>query len=245
MTIDSPLWSPRRTARRAVIDELRQRGTARNAEIARTLGLKTSTVGSILHWLRAIGCVRRLKMGLYQFVRMPEYLSTWQQDLADLPLVPAPGATMPEKIINLLKDAPNQSLGFLALWKRSGLSRQATGAVLSKLLERGVLERPRRGRYHLLCIPRPDKGWPDLILNSLTERPWQRISEIHRHIEAAMSEDTLRKILRRLIAERRVVRRKAFYGLTGEQRDLQQWRNTYAAQRPRRKYRRRRNRTTP
>jgi len=210
--------------------------------VARALGLKPSTVGSIMHWLRVIGCVRRLKMGVYQFVRVPDHIQAWEKELGPGATSPPVGKTMPEKIINLLKDAPDQTMSFLAMWKRSRLSRQATGAVLSKLVERGVVERLRRGRYRLIYVPCPDKGWPDLVLRCLTAKPWLRISEIHRNIEKIMSEDTLRKILRKMIATDRIVRVGAFYSLPNELRDMHGHRAMYAAARPKRKYRRRKKR---
>mgnify|MGYP001385359952 CR=1 FL=1 len=235
-----PLWTPRWTARGAVVEELRKHGTVRNADVAAALGLKSSTVGSIMHWLRLTGCARRLKMGVYQFVRLPEHIKAWEREVeGNLSALPV-GETMPEKIINLLRDAPDQTMSFLALWRRSRLTRQATGAVLSKLARRGVVERVRRGRYRLVYVPRAVKGWPDLLAKCLAERPWMRISETHRAIDKVMSEDTLRKTLRKMIAAGSVVRVGAFYAPSGETADMATCRAAYAADRPKRRRRRKR-----
>jgi predicted transcriptional regulator of viral defense system len=138
----------RKTARWAVVQELKRRKTARNVEIARALDLRPSTVGYILHQLRVTGCAKRIKTGVYTFVRMPKNLHFWDDGVKIDGRIPAPvGKTMPDKIINLLENAPRGALSFLAIWKLSRLERNVTGAVLSDLVNRGLVKRVRRGLY--------------------------------------------------------------------------------------------------
>ncbi len=138
---------PRRTARWQVVQELKKRGTARNIDIARELDLRPSTVGYILYQLRVSGCAKRIKTGVYEFVCIPENLHFWDDGVTE-ETVPAPeGSTMPEVLLNLLRNAPKGALSFRALWKLSGLPRNVTGAVLSDLVKRGMVERVRRGLY--------------------------------------------------------------------------------------------------
>ena len=68
-------YKPRRTARWAVVQELKRRGTARNRDLSRDLNLKPSTVGYILYQLRITGCANRIDTGVYEFVRVPENLN--------------------------------------------------------------------------------------------------------------------------------------------------------------------------
>ncbi len=135
------------TARWAVVQELKRLGTARNIDIARTLSLRPSAVGYVLHQLRVSGCAKRIKTGHYEFTRMPENLHHWNDgiDAANAPTIT--GQTMPEKIINLLSQAPNGALTFTAIQKLTGLPRNVAGAVLSDLVKRGQLVRIRRGLY--------------------------------------------------------------------------------------------------
>jgi len=137
----------RKTARWLVVQELKRRGTARNIELARALDLRPSTVGYILYQLRVANCAKRLGTGLYEFLRMPGNLHFWDDGIRQGSIPVAEGATMPDKILSLLKDAPRGALSFWALWKLSGLPRNVTGAVLSDLVKRGSVERVRRGLY--------------------------------------------------------------------------------------------------
>jgi hypothetical protein len=133
-----------------VIQELRRRGRARNIEIARQLDLRPSTVGYILYQLRIKGCAKRIQTGLYEFVALPEDLHYWDDGLdGRQPMPSTDDGTMPEKIVKLLASAPKGALSFRAIWKLSGLSRNVTGAVLSDLVKRGVIERVLRGLYAL------------------------------------------------------------------------------------------------
>jgi|GEM_PF-2674006 len=148
---DSEL-APVKTARWAVIQELRKRGTARNREIARALDLKPSTVGYILYRLRIEGHARRVRMGLYEFISTPRTMQIWEElpqgDPESLRRA-AEGDTMPRKILNLLAEAPGRTLSFRLLWKLTGLKRQVAGAVLSDLVKRGLVDRVHRGIYKL------------------------------------------------------------------------------------------------
>ncbi len=137
------------SARWQVITELRQRGRARNIDIARTLGMTPGAVGYILYQLRLRGYVRRIKTGLYEFGRMPDDLYFWEHEQHLINLRPPESGTMPEKIVGLMKQAPDHVMSFRALWKLSGLPRQVTGAVLSDLVRRGDIKRIRRGLYRL------------------------------------------------------------------------------------------------
>jgi hypothetical protein len=129
---------------------LKQRGIARNVEIARALDLRPSTVGYVLYQLRVSGCARRLRTGVYEFVRMPENLHFWDDGVDTAAAAPTPaGETMPEQILSLLRDAPRGALTFRAIWKLSGLPRNVTGAVLSDLVKRGLARRIRRGLYKI------------------------------------------------------------------------------------------------
>ena len=149
---------PLKTARLAVVNELRRRGAARNKEIAEALGLKPGTVGYILYRLRIEGHARRVKMGHYEFLSVPESLKVWEQvpQAGAVELKAAPGGTMPQRILSLLDGAPGKTLGFRAIWKLTGLKRQIVGAVLSDLARRGLLERLHRGIYRLPAAPQPD-----------------------------------------------------------------------------------------
>lgn len=138
----------RKSARWAVVQELKRRRTARNVEIARALDLRPSTVGYILHQLRVTGCAKRIRTGVYNFVRMPKNLHFWDDGVRlDGRIRTPPGDTMPEKVLNLLKSAPRGALSFRAIWKLSKLPRNVTGAVLSDLVKRGLAKRVRRGLY--------------------------------------------------------------------------------------------------
>jgi len=143
----SSVVQSRKTARWMVVQELKRRGTARNIELARALDLRPSTVGYILYQLRVAGCAKRLGTGLYEFLRMPGNLHFWDDGIRQDAIPVAEGATMPDKILSLLNDAPRGALSFRALWKLSGLPRNVTGAVLSDLVKRGSVERVRRGLY--------------------------------------------------------------------------------------------------
>lgn len=144
---DQPVLHPaQKTARWRVVHELKSRGTARNIDLARALDLRPSTVGYVLYQLRIAGCAKRLGTGLYQFVRMPENLHFWDDGLAEQAPEPS-GDTMPEQILHLLRQAPKGALSFRAIWKLSGLPRNVTGAVLSDLVKRGLVDRVRRGLY--------------------------------------------------------------------------------------------------
>jgi len=138
------------SARWGVIQELRRRGQARNIEIARALNMTPGAVGYILYQLRLRGHVRRVKTGVYEFVRMPDDLYFWEHEQHLTKLRPVPGGTMSEKILSLMRQSPNHVLSFRAIWKLSGLQRQVAGAVLSELTKRCELERVRRGLYRLV-----------------------------------------------------------------------------------------------
>jgi predicted transcriptional regulator of viral defense system len=137
------------TIRSAVVAELERLGRARNIQIARALGIKPSSVGYVLYQLRMSGCARRLGTGSYQFVKMPRNLRCWNDgiDMNNPPTVK--GQTMPERILNAVTLAPNGGLSFLAIQKIANLPRNVTGAVLSDLVRRGLLERLHRGVYRL------------------------------------------------------------------------------------------------
>lgn len=135
------------TARWAVVQELKRLGTARNIDIARTLNLSPGAVGYVLHQLRVTGCAKRIKTGHYEFTCMPENLHYWDDgiDASNTPEIV--GGTMPEKIINLVQQAPNGAISFTAIQKVLGLPRNITGAVLSDMVKHGQVVRVRRGLY--------------------------------------------------------------------------------------------------
>ena len=147
--------APRQSARWSVVQELKSRGTARNVEIARKLDLRPSTVGYILHQMRVTGCAKRIRTGVYKFVRMPKNLHYWDDGVKLTGQIPTPaGNTMPDKIRGLLQGAPKGALSFRAIWKLSKLPRNVTGAVLSDLVKRGLAARVRRGLYKYADAPK-------------------------------------------------------------------------------------------
>lgn len=135
------------TARWAVVQELKRLGTARNIEIARTLNLRPSAVGYVLHQLRVTGCAKRIKTGHYEFTQMPENLHHWNDGIDSSNVPTVVGQTMPERILSLVSQAPKGALSFNAIQKFTGLPRNVAGAVLSDLVKRGQLTRVRRGLY--------------------------------------------------------------------------------------------------
>ena len=140
---------PGMTIRSAVVTELEKMGTAKNIDIARSLGLKPSAVGYVLYQLRMAGCAKRIDTGTYEFVRCPENLRCWDDgiDFDNPPTVK--GGTMPDRILKAMDLAPNGALSFLAIQKISKLPRNVTGAVLSDLVRRNLVERVQRGVYRL------------------------------------------------------------------------------------------------
>lgn len=137
------------STRWAVLQELRQRGTARNIEIARALELSPGAVGYVIHQLRQRGHVKRLRTGVHKFVRMPDDLYYWEHEQHLHDIEPVEDGSQPEKILSLFEQTPDGVMSFRAVWKLSGLQRQVAGAVLSELVRRGELERVRRGLYRL------------------------------------------------------------------------------------------------
>lgn len=138
------------SARRwAILQELRDRGSARSREIAAALGLTPATVGYVMHQLCRQGCIDRISTGFYEFVRIPDGLHFWahEQHLADIR--PAEGCSLPEKVLSLFRQSPEGMLSFRAVWQLSGLGRRVVGAVLSGLVSRERLRRVRRGLYQL------------------------------------------------------------------------------------------------
>ena len=135
------------TARWAVVQELKRLGAARNIDIARTLNLRPSAVGYVLHQLRVSGCAKRIKTGHYEFTRMPENLHHWNDGIDPSNAPTIVGQTMPQRIMSLVSQAPNGALSFTAIQKLTGLQRNVAGAVLSDLVRRGQLVRVRRGLY--------------------------------------------------------------------------------------------------
>ena len=139
----------KKSAKYAVVEELRNRGTAKSVEIARALDLKPSTVGYIMYQLRQSGAVQRIRTGVHRFVRIPDDLHYWD-DGFDGDELPVPeGKTMPQRVLSLLAKAPRGALSFTAIWKLTGLERNVVGAVLSDLSKRGRVTRVRRGLYRL------------------------------------------------------------------------------------------------
>ena len=139
----------KKSARFAVIEQLKKMDVARGIEIAHELGLKPTTVGYVLYQLRLSGHAKRVKTGVYKFVRMPKDCHFWDDGIRPEKVPLLKGKTMPNQILNLLSEAPHGALSFRAIWKVTGYPRNVTGAVLSDLARRGLVERVRRGLYKL------------------------------------------------------------------------------------------------
>lgn len=139
----------KKTSRFAVIEQLEKLGTARGIEIARELRLKPTTVGYVLYQLRLSGQAKRVKTGVYKFVRKPKDCHYWDDGIHPEKVPLLKGSTMPDQILNLLSEAPHGALSFRAIWKVTGYPRNVAGAVLSDLARRGLVEKVRRGLYKL------------------------------------------------------------------------------------------------
>ena len=212
------------TARDLVTGEMRQQGACRSGALAKQLGLKKTTVSSIMHGLYMDGYARRLARGLYQLVRLPDDTGPGGENLA-APIPERPeGQTMPAKIIGLLQDAPDQALPFDDLKRSSGFTRQAAGAVLSNLVKRGIVARPRRGFYRLRYVPGPHGDRGEIVMRYITDRPWSRITEIRREADRYIAADTVRKILTRFAEAGKVQKDGFFYALASETRTPSQCR---------------------
>jgi DNA-binding IclR family transcriptional regulator len=222
------------TAREAVTQELQRREACRAGELAHDLGLKETTVANIMYGLYVQGYARRLARGLYGLVRMPKNIQPAKGKVNVHSIKRASGPTMPATIISLLQHAPDQALAFDEIKRASGFGRQATGAVLSNLVKRGIVARPRRGFYRLRYVPGPHGDRAEAVLRYLAERPWSRITEIQRGADRYVSADTVRKVLSKFRDDGKVQKSGFFYAPSEEKRAPEQCRANREPVQPRR-----------
>lgn len=204
------------TARQAVTQEMNRRGICRASELAKDLDLKETTVSNIMYGLYIRGYARRLGRGEYKLDRLPDNIPPSEGKVDHSRIKRSNGQTMPAKIISIIQQSPDDCMGFEAIKNLSGFSRQATGAVLSNLLNRGILARPQRGVYRIDRIPAPHGDRAEAVLQYLAANPWSRITEIQRGAERYIAADTIRKALARFIEEGKAKREEFFYALSDE-----------------------------
>jgi hypothetical protein len=217
------------TARHAVIQEMHRRGECRAAEVSADLGLKETTVSSIIHGLYVHGHAERVERGVYRMVSLPENFKPTKGKL-DVRKIRRPiGPTMPAQLITLLQAAPDHTLPFEFIRNNTNLSRQETGAVLSDLVKRGVLNRPRRGVYSLIYKPKTQEDREDAVLRYIADRPWSRAAEIQRGANLPVTADMVRKFLARASKAGKIKRDGFCYALPDEKRSTQECRNARQA----------------
>ena len=203
------------TVRDKVMEEMQRHGLCKPAELAKHLELHETTVANVVYDLYVQGYARRPTRGVYELVRIPGSVVPPETD-ATQRTKPDGEATMPEKVIHLLRHAPDQALGFREIFNACGLSRQETGAVLSNLAKRDIVARPRRGYYRLRYVTSAMGLRVEAVLRFLDTHPWVRISEIQRGAGRNISTDTIRKILSKLRTEGKVKKERFFYSLATE-----------------------------
>ena len=213
------------TTRELICSAMAEQGPCRAGDIAERLDLNKGAVAAVMYELFSEGYARRLARGLYQFVRSPDEQEELDPVAETAAIEAIMGATMPAKIMSLLRAGPDQALSFREIKKACGYTRQATGAVLSNLVKRGIVARPRRGFYRLRYVPGPHGDRGEAVLRYLLKRPWSRISEIRREADRYIAADTVRKILTRFGDEGKVQRDGFFYALSDETRTAQHCRD--------------------
>ena len=217
------------TARHAVTQELYRRGPCRAAKVSADLGLKETTVSSIMYGLYVRGHAERVERGVYQLVSFPENFTPTEGKL-DVRKIRRPmGPTMPAQVIALLQAAPDQTLPFEYIRNNTNFSRQATGAVLSNLVKRGILDRPKRGVYVLAHRPCTLEDRKAAVLKYVAERPWSRASEIQRGCNVPVAADMVRKFLTEAAKAGQVKRDGFCYALPSEKQSAQECRNARRA----------------
>ena len=213
------------TARHAVTQEMHRRGECRAAEVSADLDLKETTVSSIIHSLYIHGHAERVEKGVYRLVSLPKNFTPTEGKL-DIRKIKRPvGPTMPAQIIALLQAAPDHTLPFEFLRNNTNLSRQETGAVLSDLVKRGILNRPRRGVYSLIYKPKTQEDREAAVLRYIAERPWSRASEIQRGANVPVTSGMVRKFLAQACKASKIKRDGFCYALSDEKHSAQECRN--------------------
>ena len=213
------------TARHAVTQEMHRRGECRAAEVSADLGLKETTVSGIMYGLYIRGHAARVERGVYQLVSLPENFTPTKGKL-DVRKIRRPvGPTMPAQVIALLQAAPDQTLPFEYIRNNTNFSRQATGAVMSNLVKRGILDRPRRGVYTLAYKPKTQEDREVAVLKYIGERAWSRAVEIQRGANVPVTADMVRKFLAQATKAGKIKRDGFCYALPDEKRTAQECRN--------------------
>jgi len=214
------------TARHAVTQEMHRRGSCRASEVAADLGLKETTVSSVMYALYIRGHAERVDRGVYELVSLPENFKPTAGKL-DVRKIRRPiGPTMPAQVIGLLQAAEDHTLTFEFIRNNTDFSRQATGAVLSNLVKRGILARSKRGVYELIHRPYTFEDRKEAVLSYLGDRPWSRAAEIQRGCNLPVTAEVIRKVLAEAV-KAGVLKRDGFcYAQTGEKRSAQKCRNS-------------------
>ncbi len=209
------------TARHAVTQEMHRRGPCRASEVAADLGLKETTVSSIMYALYINEHAERVDRGVYQLVSFPQGFKPTSGKL-DIRKIRRPmGPTMPAQVISLLQAAEDHTLTFEFIRNNTDFSRQATGAVLSNLVKRGILTRSKRGVYHLVHRPHTYEDRKEAVLRYIAERPWSRASEIQRGSNVPVTAEVTRKILAEAVKDKAIKRDGFCYAPAGEKRSAQ------------------------
>lgn len=217
------------TARHAVTQEMFRRGACRAADVAKDLGLKETTVSSVMYGLYVRGHADRVERGVYQLVSLPKNFAPTEGKL-DVRKIRRPmGPTMPAQVIALLHEAQDNTLTFEFIRNHTNFSRQATGAVLSNLVKRAILSRPRRGLYILAHKPSSQEDRHDAVMRYVRQRPWSRAAEIQRGSDISVTSDAARKILADAVKAGKIKRDGFCYALSSEKRSPQQCRNARRA----------------
>lgn len=213
------------TARHAVTQEMHRRGACRASDVAADLGLKETTVSSVMYALYVRGHADRVDRGVYELISFPENFKPTAGKL-DVRKIRRPiGPTMPAQVIALLQAAPDHILTFEFIRNNTDFSRQATGAVLSNLVKRGILARLKRGVYELIHRPYTFEDRKEAVLAYIAERPWSRAAEIQRGCNLPVTADVIRKILTEAVKARTIKRDGFCYAQSGEKRSAQECRN--------------------
>ena len=217
------------TARHAVTQEMFRRGPCRASDVSADLDLKETTVSSIMYGLYVRGHAERVERGVYQLVSLPKNFTPTEGKL-DVRKIRRPmGPTMPAQVISLLQAAPDQTLTFEFIRNNTNFSRQATGAVLSNLVKRGILDRLRRGVYELAHRPNSLSDRKAAVLRYMADRPWSRAIEIQRGCDVSVTSDMVRKFLADTIRAKQVKRDGFCYAVAEEKRSPQDCRNARRA----------------
>ncbi len=213
------------TAQHAVTQEMHRRGNCRASEVSADLGVKESTVSSIMHGLYIHGHAKRVERGVYHLVSLPKNFTPTKGKL-DIRKIRRPvGPTMPAQIIALLQAAPDHTLTFEFIRNNTNFSRQATGAVLSDLVKRGILNRPRRSVYSLAYKPKTQEDREEAVLRYIAERPWSRAVEIQRGANVPVTTEMVRKFLAQACKAGTIKRAGFCYALPDEEHSAQECRN--------------------